>query len=621
MFWDTEKKEEVDWEKYREDLFVGPLVEELDRLFKSEAAYAYAVYDASHNYLVLYFAGSVTVVPFNIEHEITRVESDAMGPIDIVWGDGLEPVLLAPLIIMSEESGVAFRMPLHARQAVTDRMMSQGSIKALSITEKMQWYNDMQAIAADFPDTFSFSGDTRDVMLTGLQATMTYPRSAYANVSSTNLNAHVDLDHNIRVNISALPPAQALERLAVVRSEYLALPDDDRVILHDAEGIFSAVAFDESIYVAKLVEIEHLTYLVTAYAYEQKGLEEVLAIAGSLAQRPLSAPEVDLAELTRDQVLTMLGLPPLELGRSWDPNVRKYMINNLAALFLPANLMARYNMGSRIADDEVKAFEANYDEADGRPYEYTGNILCVPFLDRPELASEFHEVSQAQWQDTRLLNRPRDLGFNYIESGDFAAGKEFSSSGDSIVPRSEVIWFLDTPDMAIGTEGPLYYLYKVEQIGPFTLACKTQSFDALRAWLTMNLYGDVPRPESVSLTGSVREHFRAYDQVRGFNQGLYLVSEKGDLRASLASNEGNILIPEPLMWWSWDNMTQTISAKNDDDKAGLYLPNGTQLLSHLYEEIRGTGQLGSEIIRVKDEDREYQYFHIETRTFVPEPTD
>ncbi|MDT8895746.1 hypothetical protein RSO41_13900 [Halomonas sp. I1] len=610
--------EPADWDKLKEDFLLGPLLVQMNQMLRDEMAHGYASFDTDNQHLTLHLAGTTTTVSFGPGDPVARVESSNIGPIEVAWDKrGLNPKVTAPVMIFGSPSGLEFEIPLLAVDDVSGRVEKQGEIIKQKLSDKAAWRTEMEAFSEKFPVDPAFSGMTQDEMLPGLQATLTYPFDAVTSSSTYSFDVEVTLADQTRVQIVALPPRTAKQKMESLRDDYIDRPEDSRIILHDTEDMFFVDVYGNGALIAKLTELEHLSYLTVAKHADHRKLEVVIAMANSLAPRPLSAPDIDLDSLTRDKVLTALEFPELEVGSSWDPNVRQSAINDLARLFEPRNLMALHNSGS-IISDELNAFDAGYVESDdSRPFEYWGDLLCAPFLDRPEMVSTLHDIFQSRWQDDISLNRPVETGVAYIESGDFAANKPNSSLDTAVVKRSEPIWFLDEPDIAIGAEGPLYYVYRAERVGPFTLVCKAQNRNALRAWLTLELHRDLPRPENVAPSDDVLTQFRAYDNVRPLGPSHYLISKEGELNSYLISQQGDVLIHDRLSWWDWDARTETITAENASQKVGLYLPDGTKLLDHLYEDIGGWEDLGPNIVRVRG--KEDQYFNVEMREFVPDP--
>ncbi|WP_027967087.1 hypothetical protein [Halomonas halocynthiae] len=610
--------EPADWSELKKDMLLGPLLVQMNQVLRDEMALGYASFDTEDQHLVLHFSGTTTTVPFDPSVPVSRVESADIGPIEVTWGKrGLNPKVTAPVMLFDASSGLAFEIPLRAVDDISARAVKQREIIKQELSEKAKWRTDMEVFSEKFPVDPAFNGRTQDQMLSGLQATLTYPVDAVTDTPFQSFDIEVVLSDRTRVQILALRPHTATQKMESLREDYIGRPGDSRIILRDTEDVFVAGVYEGGTLIAKLTELEHLSYLTVAKLADYRKLEVVLAMANSLAARPLSAPDIDLTSLTRDKVLTALELPELKVGRSWDPNVRQYAIKDLARLFEPQNLMARYNSGS-IISGILNAYDADYVETDeSHPVEFSGNLICAPFLDHPERVSTLHDVFLSKWQDDISVNRPLDSAVAYIESGNFAANKPASPVRTPIVKRSEPTWFLDEPDIAIGAEGPLYYVYSAERVGPLTLVCKSQDRNALRAWLTLELHRGLPRPENITLPDDVLTQFQAYDRVRTFGPSYYLISKEGELSYYLVSQQGDVIIPERLSWWSWDPLTETITAENTSQKVGLYLPDGTRLLDHLYEDIGGAEAWGPNIVRVRG--KEDQYFNIEMREFVPGP--
>lgn len=599
--------------------FLGGLFSRLNTVFRTETARGYGQFDPDTQVLALFVGGEVTEVTYDPNTPMTAVALPGAGPIEVHWDHGsLSAELVAPVTFGASPEWT-YNMSLVAADDVTDRIAAQEKIIADAIAAKADWRALMIAMGDAFPETSTFAGPTQDNFLSGWQAVVTYPADAFLSAPMTALNAEVILPDQRIIELLGYPSGGATKAMTDFKATFEDIPEMDRVIIHETPTQFVSVVYGELPLLIAVVELAHVSYVVQLSTSEIAEFETALAVAQSIAPRVLAAPAFDANDMTRADALTALGYPPLEVGRSWDQNIVAYNTRDLAALFEPANLIARDNSRS-IISEKLSAFPADTTDRDSMSVDhFEGHIHCLPFTEQPTALSDVHDAFVAH---DRVDFGAFSIGSavaNFVESGAFAKGERFQDTYDHEQRRWTQEWFVDGPQMALGTEGPLYFAYRAEQVGWLTLVCVSHNANPLRAWLTLELYGDIDRPADVIVPAAVLDQFRAYSTARYFGPGFFLVGENLKPGQHLISGDGTVLIDDMLRFWDWDALTQTINAEDDNGMVGLYLPDGTPLLPHEYEDIDGWDALGPDVVQAR-KPGEDQFYDIRQRIFIDDPT-
>ena len=606
----------ADMDELAADPFLGGLFVGMDDMLRTETARGYAFFDPETNALDLHIAGMATQVTYDPAAAQASASLDGAGPIEVHWDHkGLSANIVAPVMMFGAPSEWAFHVPLVPTEEVAARITAQQDIVAQAIADKAAWRERMTDFAEEHADALAVEGAVHDVWLAGWQATLSYPESATFIPERSVLGGRVILPDNQVVQISGYSAAQAAEKIRLFKASIEALPDDEKIIVRDTGDLFIAVPYDGLINILIEVPLEHMTYTVSANLQYWDDIGLVRAMSQSLQQRPLGAPPFDPLTLKREEARVMMGLPTFKVGRQDDPDPTFGLRNDLEVMLRDESLMSH---ASNWVNRESNFWAYRTDDEYGSLI--FAELECFPVLGAPETASALHDTYLARAAfDPKLAAIDVSL-MEYITSDRFAAGLPYQDKFDLETPAMDATWFADTPTYAFGAYGPYYMAYRVDRLGDVSIFCAVHDVDPWMAWMKMDLHSDVERPAPVTLQPQVREQFGGYPEARAFGPGHFLIGVPfTDGKHHLIAGDGTVLIPERLDWWDWHPQTQSITAEDENDKVGLYLTDGTQLLPHRYEDIDTWANLGPTVMRVRNADSDL-FYDISQRAFIPDPT-
>ncbi|PRZ41429.1 hypothetical protein [Tritonibacter scottomollicae] len=609
----------ADLDELRGDPLLGRLFVTVDEMLRTETARGYGMFDPDSKQLTLFVAGEATRVLYDPEVPVASVSLPGAGPIEVHWAErGLRADVVVPVILSGAPSEWAFQMPLMAAADVGDMVAAQEKIITDALAAKTDWRERMTALAEEHADDREFKTDTNDVWLSGWQATLSYPEDARFSPIDDAFGGRVHLADDQIVNIGGYRTDVADKKNAEFRAIFEAFPEDEKLLVRDTDDLLIAVRYDRRVSVIARVDLENITYVVSAALSNWDDIGVVVAIADSISQRPLGAPSFDPLTITREEMRIAMGLPPFKIGPEYDLDPTSSARSDLETMLRPEYLISS---DSTWSNPESTLWLHRID-GDGDSI-LMAEIECFTLLGTPESAAAIHDSYIARTAfDPKLMKHEIRL-MNYINDGGFASNAPFQPYGEFETietPDFAPEWFVDTPSYAFGAYGPYYVAYRVDQLGDVSIFCATHDHDSFTAWMKMDLHGDVERPAPVALAPDIKAQFAAYPAARAFGPGYYTVDrEYPDPMSYLIAGDGTLLISKALNWWKWHEQTQTITAEDADDKVGLYLVDGTKILPHAYEDIDTWPNLGPTVMWVREEDGDL-FYDLNDRAFVPDPT-
>jgi len=574
----------ADLDEIREDEFINQVVTRMISALGAATAEGYGRFDPVSDDLTLYVAGEAVNTRYDPDQDAAIVENPAMGPLEIHWHHyGLTADLIAPVLIFGEPTGWSVRLPLTQADNVSLQIAAQQDIIAALAAEKDDLRSTLAEWGALFTQEHGFSVPTIDTMFAGGWGTITHPRGVFAFGANGGPEVSFTLEDQTQIAVNFRSQADARAKFEEVRTAYLAIPEDDLFVFQDTEQVFAAKEYGYHSDVVMLKPTADGAFIVHGSIGSLNGLRDMLAMAQSLAKRPLSAPDFDALTMDRETARQRLRLPTMQVGRTDEDDPMGSFRSSLEALFSPRKLMS-YDPDAAVDDTFMWVYRT-----DG---EYgsvlDGQVNCSVFREKPVRLSALHDL---------------------FGSPDGRPVEQDASAGP--------VWFTDTANYAMGAAGRDYQAYRLEEVAGLYLACQTSDADPLRAWLLLDMHKDVPRPHDIDVSQNALDQFRAYPEVYEVGSTHFRVLDEtgSPFDAYLIHESGRVVVDKMLFSWDWDELTRTFTAEDSDDQVGLYAEDGTQLLEHKYRDIGGWGSLGSDMVQVRETDRDL-YFQISTRQFV-----
>ncbi|MEM7544490.1 MAG: hypothetical protein AAF367_03055 [Pseudomonadota bacterium] len=588
-------------------LFAGLMQSMADQM-NMLAGEGYALFDPATGRVTFHIAGTEMgfILPEPDVLAPMETEGTGVGPAFIRReGRALRLSVIAPIEGLGDD--VAIALDFEAAADVSAQQTKQAEVAAAQRAAEAAWRDAMVPVEAAIAAGPAFEGMTSRVSLPGWQGAITVPLWAYfGNWADFPRTEFEDVaGQKPTFTVIAQRPGLGETTIAAERDRLLEGAEAQRRVLRDEPGALIVARMGQpitAIFQRIVGDIDYVTFVETD---DSAAIREVWAAAESLSDAPLGMQPVLADDFDALGWMAARGtamIPKEDLTERFGEGV--------ADMMTPAALMGQVMDVSFDLSVEAALTEGGF------PH-FLERVTCTPEIATGAPLSAAHErliaaaglISYADFG-----HMTKDIGA-HVRSGKFAREEPFAPDLSTERPRWEPVWHEDTAQRAVGVEGPLHYVYFARPLGQFALICGVAHEDPLVLRMAEQMAMALDLPEIAPISDEVIAQLRAYRFASAFGPDLFKVKADNDAFERLIRPDGTIVLEGPYDWYTWHGDAGVITAENEADKEGLWLPDGTRLLPNEYDDFQVARDKGPGLISAR-KDGEWRLYSVPDRRFV-----